>query len=46
MATGLPLEAVDEADVSGLALVDRFLTAAKADASEGENSEAIEALGT
>ena len=35
----------NEADVTGLTLVDRFVAAVKADASEGENSEVLEALG-
>lgn len=35
----------NEADGAGLALVDRFVAAVKADASEGENSEVLEALG-
>ena len=35
----------NEADEKGLALVDRFISAVKADATEGENSEVLEALG-
>ena len=35
----------NEADEAGLAWADRFVAAVKADASEGENSEVLEALG-
>jgi hypothetical protein len=35
----------NEADQAGLALADRFVAAVKADASEGGNSEVLEALG-
>ena len=35
----------NEVDQAGLALVDRFVSAVKADATEGENSEVLEALG-
>ena len=35
----------NEVDQAGQALVDRFVSAVKADATEGENSEVLEALG-
>lgn len=35
----------NDADTAGLALVDRFVSAVKSDANEGENSEVLEALG-
>ena len=39
------INARNEADVTGLTLVDRFVAAVKADETEGENSEVLEALG-
>ena len=35
----------DDADAAGLALADRFISAVKADANEGANSEVLDAIG-